>query len=88
LRWGHRFHHSLHRGFAQNHETQDVLCIGCVTAGEERERNPRNSRRAGTGTRERNGRGRGGDAVEGQGAAGDATFRDSDGGATRADLAR
>jgi hypothetical protein len=59
-----------------------------VMAGEERERNPRNSRWAGTGTRERNGRGRGGDAVEGQGPAGDATFRDSDGGATRADLAR
>jgi hypothetical protein len=59
-----------------------------VTAGEERERSPRNSRRAGTGTRERERRGRSDDAVEGQGAAGDATFRDSDGGMARADLAR
>jgi hypothetical protein len=32
------------------------------------------------------GRGRGGGAVEGQGAVEDATFRDSDGGATRAGL--
>jgi hypothetical protein len=32
------------------------------------------------------GRGRGGDAVEGQGAVEDATFRDSDGGATTAGL--
>jgi hypothetical protein len=39
------------------------------------------------GTRERNGRGQGGGVVEGQGAVGDATFHDSDGGATRADLA-
>jgi hypothetical protein len=59
-----------------------------VTAGGDWKRNPGNSRRVGTGTRERNGRGRGGDAVEGQGAAGDATFHDTDGGATRADLAR
>jgi hypothetical protein len=58
-----------------------------VTAGGDRERNPGNSRRVGRGLGSGNGRGRSGDAVEGQGAAGDATFLDSDGGVTRADLA-
>jgi hypothetical protein len=58
-----------------------------VTAGGDWERNPGNSRRVRRGLGSGNGRGQSGDAVEGQGAAGDATFRDSDGGVTRADLA-
>jgi hypothetical protein len=59
-----------------------------VTAGEERGRNPRNSRRAGTGTRERKRARTERRCGGGQGAAGDSTFRDSDGGVARADLAR
>jgi hypothetical protein len=76
------------RDFVVVDSCQHILCKSVsVTAGGDWERNPGNSRWVGRGLGSGNGHGRSGDVVEGQGAAGDVTFRDSDGGVTRADLA-